>query len=63
MGYMVVRVGGSAVDQSGDLRGLSTDTKPTTANGDDVSHGTTFIEFDTGDCYMYDKNTDSWYQM
>ena len=59
----IVRVGGSAVDKSADIRGLSTDTKPTDANGDNVPHGSTFIEFDTGDCYMFDKNTDTWYLM
>ena len=57
----IVRTGGSAVDHSADLRGLSTDTKPTAANGDNVPHGSTFIEMDTGDGYMYNKNNDTWY--
>ena len=59
----IIRTGGSSVDRSADLRGLSTDTKPTTANGNDVPHGSTYIEMDTGDCYMYNKNNDTWYSI
>lgn len=59
----IVRVGGSNVDKSADLRGLSTDTKPTTANGDNVSHGSTWINMDDGSSYMYNKNTDTWYEI
>ncbi len=60
----IVRTGGSAVDHSADLRGLSTDTKPTAANGDNVPHGSTWINIDDGGtAYMYDKNTDTWYQV
>ena len=57
----IVRVGGSSVDKSADLRGLSTYDKPTAANGYNVPHGSTYIEMDTGDCYMYNKNNDTWY--
>lgn len=59
----IVRVGGSAVDKSADLRGLSTDTKPTAANGKDVPHGSTFICMDDGSTYMYNKNNDTWYEV
>ena len=59
----IVRVGGSSVDQSADLRGLSNMTKPTAANGDNVPPGSTYIEMDTGACFMYDKNTDTWYEI
>ena len=31
----IIRTGGSSVDRSADIRGLSTDTKPTKANGDE----------------------------
>lgn len=58
----IVRTGGSAVDHSADLRGLSTYTKPLAANGDNVPHGSTYIEMDTGACYMYNKNNDTWYE-
>ena len=57
----IVRTGGSSVDRSADLRGLSTDTKPTTANGNDVPHGSTWINMDDGSTFMYNKNNDTWY--
>ena len=60
--YSIVRVGGSNVDRSADLRGLSTDTKPTAANGYDIPHGSTYIYMDTGACFMYDKENDTWYE-
>lgn len=59
----IVRTGGSSVDRSADIRGLSTDTKPTKANGNDVPHGSTFIEMNTGACFMYNANNDTWYQL
>ena len=59
----IVRTGGSAVDHSADLRGLTTDTKPTAANGDDVPHGSTWINMDDGSVYMYNKNNDTWYEI
>lgn len=38
-----------------EVRCLSTDTKPTT-----VPNGTTCIEIDTGDVYIYDSNGQTW---
>lgn len=38
-----------------DLRGLSTDSKPT-----DVTNGSTFIEMDTGKKYLYDATGEQW---
>ena len=38
-----------------ELRGLSTDDKPTT-----VENGTTFIEIDTGKVYIFDKENTQW---
>ena len=61
MSYSIVRTGGSSVDHSADLRGLSTDTKPTAANGNDVPHGSTFLCMDSGEMWMYNKNNDTWY--
>lgn len=61
--YSIARTGGSMVDHSADLRGLTTDTKPTAANGDDVPHGTTWINMDDGSAYMYNKNNDTWYEV
>lgn len=59
----IVRTGGSAVDRSADLRGMSTDTKPTAAHGDNVPHGSTWINMDDGSVFMYNKNNDTWYEM
>lgn len=38
-----------------ELRGLSTDEKPT-----DSPNGTVFIEIDTGKIYMYDLENEEW---
>ena len=38
------------------LRGLSTDEKPTK----NVENGTIFIEIDTGDIYIYDLTNKEW---
>jgi len=38
-----------------ELRGLSTDTKPT-----DVDNGCIFIEMDTGKIYFYDAENKQW---
>lgn len=38
-----------------DLRGLSTDSKPTT-----VPNGSTFLEMDTGDVYIFDADNTQW---
>ena len=39
----------------GELRGLSTDTKPT-----DADNGCIFIEMDTGKIYFYDAENKQW---
>lgn len=38
-----------------ELRGLSTDTKPT-----DVGNGSIYIEIDTGTIYMFDAQNKQW---
>lgn len=38
------------------LRGLSTDTKPT----EGVPNGSSFLEMDTGDVYMFDEQNHEW---
>jgi hypothetical protein len=43
-----------------ELRGLSTDEKPTTIKGAVVDNGSTFIEIDTGKLYMYDLEHQTW---
>ena len=52
-------------DESGEyivveLRGLSTDTKPTTFNGKNIENGSQFIEIDTGKIYVYDLENEQW---
>ena len=39
-----------------ELRGLSTDTKPT----EGINNGCVFIEIDTGKLYMYDEENEQW---
>lgn len=39
--------------------GLSTDTKPT----GNVENGSTFLEFDTGDLYIFDKTNTQWLEL
>lgn len=40
-----------------DLRGLSTDTKPTDAY---IPNGSSFLEMDTGDVYFWDADAPQW---
>jgi len=43
-----------------ELRGLSTDDKPTTLGGRPVGNGAVFIEIDTGKVFMFDKENLQW---
>lgn len=43
-----------------ELRGLSTDDKPSTINGKNISNGTLFIEIDTGKVFLYDLENEEW---
>ena len=43
-----------------ELRGLSTDEKPTEINGKIIENGSVFIEIDTGKLYMYNIESQSW---
>jgi len=43
-----------------ELRGLSTDEKPTEINGKVIENGSMFIEIDTGKLYMYDISSQTW---
>lgn len=42
-----------------DYRGLSSDTKPT----ENVPNGSTFLEMNTGNVYIFDKENSSWRQL
>lgn len=43
-----------------ELRGLSTDTKPTTIENGIVENGSSFLEINTGKLYMYDLAGQEW---
>lgn len=43
-----------------ELRGLSTDTKPTELENGLVANGSVFIEIDTQDVYIYDGENKEW---
>lgn len=45
---------------SAELRGLSTDTKPTEINDKKIDNGSTFIEIDTGKIFMFDLENEQW---
>lgn len=45
---------------SAELRGLSTDEKPTEINGKEIDNGSMFIEIDTGKFYLYDLESQEW---
>ena len=43
-----------------ELRGLSTDTKPTTLGDAKVDNGSVFVEIDTQKLYFYDLASNEW---
>ena len=43
-----------------ELRGLSTDTKPTEMNDKLIDNGSVFIEIDTGIVSLYDLDNKQW---
>lgn len=43
-----------------ELRGLSTDDKPTEIENGTIENGSVFIEIDTGDVYIYDLANEEW---
>lgn len=43
-----------------ELRGLSTDEKPTAINNGSIENGSQFIEINTGDVYLYDLENKEW---
>ncbi len=48
---------------SAELRGLSTDEKPTEFAGKAIDNGSIFIEIDTGKMYMYDLSSENWMEI
>lgn len=45
---------------SAELRGLSTDTKPTKIDGKDIANGSVFIEIDTQKILFFDGTSKTW---
>lgn len=45
---------------TGELRGLSTDTKPTSLNGKEIGNGSVYVEIDTGKIFFYDGVSKTW---
>ena len=45
---------------TGELRGLSTDTKPTSIGDKEIGNGSVFIEIDTGKIFFYDIESKTW---
>lgn len=43
-----------------ELRGLSTDTKPTEINGMKIGNGSVFIEIDTQEVFIFNETTQEW---
>lgn len=43
-----------------ELRGLSTDEKPTEIENGTIENGSVFIEIDTGDVYIFDAENTEW---
>lgn len=43
-----------------ELRGLSTETKPTEINEKNIDNGSVFLEIDTGKLYFFDYENQEW---
>ena len=46
-----------------ELRGLSTDTKPTIWENGIIENGSVYIEIDTGKVNLYDLETEEWIEV
>lgn len=46
----------------GEIVGLSTDTKPTEMGGKTVANGSSFVEMDTGNIFLFDQANEEWSQ-
>lgn len=46
-----------------EIRGLSTDEKPTEMYDKKIENGSTFIEIDTGKIYFYDLENQQWMEV
>ncbi len=46
-----------------EVRGLSTDEKPTEVNDKKIANGSIFIEIDTGKLFLYDLENETWMEV
>lgn len=61
---MITNTSGYSTAQVMSLKGLHDDTKPTqTFQNTRIQNGSTFLEIDTGDVFMYDAENEEWYQL
>lgn len=44
----------------GEIRCLSTDTKPTVVDGKTIENGSQLIEIDTGKVFLFDATSETW---
>lgn len=52
----ITRVGGQINDNTTDMKGLSTDTKPI----DGINNGSSFYEMDTKKVFLFDEQNQKW---
>lgn len=55
-----IKVGEEDTVIYGELRGLSTDTKPTKLNDKKIGNGCAFVEIDTGKIAFFDAESEEW---
>lgn len=55
-----IKIGEEETIIYGELRGLSTDTKPTEIDDKTIGNGCVFIEIDTGKLFFFDGASKTW---
>ena len=55
-----IKVGEEDTVIYGELRGLSTDTKPTKIGDKTIGNGCAFVEIDTGKIVFFDAESEEW---
>lgn len=55
-----IKIGEEDTTIYGELRGLSTDTKPTEIDEKKVGNGCAFIEINTGKIFFFDGDSKTW---
>ena len=55
-----IKIGEENTTIYGELRGKSTDTKPTEIDGKIVGNGCAYVEIDTGKIFFFDAENEEW---